>query len=316
VLWAVLVAAITVGVVAQTIQGLLGNWGVGEDRLPPAWPAVGASAPGEAVRVLWLGTDDGRPFPPPGGDPEGAVAGGGRSVVYGVTGPAGRSVLATALPDGGPPYDRLERILSSVLSGRIRHGGALLAPMGIRFVVAGVGRLPRVAAEALAQQVDLDLVQRAGGLSIYRNARSLPEAAAIPGQPAVDAARSGSVLAPLAFDPGSATELSGNGGAWGGEVPESPSLVLVGDRFDPRWRAGGQAPFPAFGWALGFEATSGPIELRFDDGWRRPVELGILALLWLMALWFVRRNGNEEGGASSRPESMPKTPVEAAGSGP
>jgi GT2 family glycosyltransferase len=298
-LGALLVGVLVLGIAAQSIQGLLGNWAVGGDRLPPAWPVVAAADRDLPFRVLWLGPDDGRPFPPPGGDPDGAVAG-QTSVAYGVSGPAGRSVLATALPAAGPPYERLERILSAVLSGRIRHGGALLAPMGIRFVVAGEGRLPAAAAEALAGQLDLDLVQRAGGLAIYRNARVLPEAAALPGQAPVDAARAASLLATLSFDPASAAPLSVTDGGWRGQVSESPFLVFVGDRFDPRWRAGEEAPFPAFGWALGFEGTPGRIEVTFSGRTRRTVELGALAILWLLALWFVRRTGREEPRTEAR----------------
>jgi hypothetical protein len=292
---------------------LLGNWAVGADRLPPAWPVVAAADRDLPFRVLWLGPDDGRPFPPPGGDPDGAVVG-ETSVAYGVSGPAGRSVLATAVPAAGPPYERLERILSAVLSGRIRHGGALLAPMGIRFVVAGEGRLPAATAEALAGQLDLDLVQRAGGLAIYRNARVLPEAAAIPGQAPVDAARSASLLAILSFDPASAAPLSATDGGWRGEVSESPFLVFVGDRFDPRWRAGEEAPFPAFGWALGFEGTTGRIEVTFSGRTQRTLEIGALALLWLLALWFVRRTGRQEPRTEARAGVAEETAAEPAGS--
>jgi hypothetical protein len=315
VLGAALVGVLVVGIAAQTFAGLLGNWAVGEGRLPPAYPVVSAAGQDVSFRVLWLGPDDGRRFPPPGGDPEGVAAAAEEPVSYGVTGPAGRSVLATALPATGPPFERLEQILSAVLSGRVRHGGALLAPMGIRFVVAGESRLPGVAADALAGQVDLDLVQRAGGLSIYRNARFLPEGAAIPGQAPVDAARSRSLLAPLSFDHSTAVPLVRDEGGWRGEVPESPSLVFVGDRFDPRWRAGGRAPFPAFGWALGFDGAAGRVDVVFPGGIRRGLELAGLAVLWLAALWFVRRTGREEHRTEPMATSgtAPATP-EAAGS--
>jgi GT2 family glycosyltransferase len=301
-LGAILVGILVLGITAQSIQGLMGNWAVGADRLPPAWPVVGGADEDATFRVLWLGPDDGRPFPPPGGDPDGAVAA-GVPVAYGVSGPGGRSILATAIPAAGPPYERLKRILSAVLSGQVRHGGALLAPMGIRFLVAGEGRLPAAARDALAGQVDLDLVQRAGGLWIYRNARLLPEAAAIPGQAPVDAARSPSLLAPLSFDPATAVPLSGADGGWSGQLAATPSLVFVGDRFDPRWRAGEEVPFPAFGWGLGFEGVPGRVDVTFPGRTRRAVELGALAVLWLLALWFVRRTGREE----HRTESLAAT---------
>jgi GT2 family glycosyltransferase len=299
VLGALLVGALTVGLVAQSTGSLLGTWGVGEVRLPPAWPVIGGSAPADPFRVLWLGPADGRPLPPPGGDPEGRVP--GSPVAYAVTGAAGRSALATALPAAGPPYERLEGILSAMLAGQLRHGGGLLAPMGIRFVVAGEGRLPPPAEEALAGQIDLDLVQRAGGLWIYRNARAVPAPAIIPGQAAVEAARSSSPLAALSFDPSASSPLDRIDDGWVGDVPESPSLVFVEDRFDPRWRAAGSQPFPAFGWALGFEGQSGRIAVAFPGRGRRAAELGVLAILWLAALWTVRRTGGERRRAVAPP---------------
>jgi GT2 family glycosyltransferase len=306
VLGGVLAVVVMVGVAAQAVLGLLGSWAVGEDHLPPAWPVVSADTPNRPFRVLWLGRADGRPFPPPGGDPQGAMSPApGSTVAYGVTGSRGRTVMATALPASGPPYEHLERVLVSILSGRIRHGGALLAPMGIRFVVAGEGRLPPAAAAALGSQVDLDLVQSAGGLSIFRNARPLPKAAAIPGPAAVEAAGSASLLAPLSLDPAAAVPLRRNGRSWAADPTEDPTLVLVADRFDPRWRAGPGVPFPAFGWGLGFEASSAPVDVAFDGGFRRPIELGTLAVLWLVALWLVRRTGREEKRLRAADEAVP-----------
>jgi GT2 family glycosyltransferase len=304
VLGAVLVSVVVVGWAAQAFQATLGSWAVGQDRLPPAWPVVASTEPGESFRVLWLGADDGRRFPPPGGDPEGRVATEkGVAVAYGVTGRRGASIAATALPSAGPPYRRLEVILTELLSSRIRHGGALLAPFGIRYLVAGEGRLAPPVARALGDQLDIDLVQRAGGLSIYRNARLPFKAAVFPGVEAVDAARAVSLLAPLSLDQASSVPLTQRDVAtWSGPISETPSLLLVGDRFDPRWRAGQAAPFPAFGWALGFRADRGAVRAAPERDARRPVELVALAALWALALWFVRREGGEEA-LSHRPVS-------------
>jgi len=304
------------GIAGQALLALPGSWAVGAERVAPAWPVVSASDRESAFRVLWLGPSDGLPMPPPGGDPDGVVVVARTEVAYAVTGRSGRSVLATGSPREGAPYDRLEGVLSAVLEGRIRHGGALLAPLGIRFVVGGAGRLPRAAAAPLGQQVDLDLIQRAGGLSIFRNARALPTAAVLPGDPAVAAARSASPLAPLALDTGAATALGGAAGKHRGTAPEGgTSLVLVTDRFDPRWRArSGASAFPAFGWGLGFEAQPGPVNVAYDGGPRRVLELVGLGALWAAALWIVRRTGREARGPRPRRASLPAqaAPVEPA----
>ena len=310
VLGAALVTVIVVGWAAQAFQAAVGAWAVGENRLPPAWPVVASAEPGASFRVLWLGGDDGGRFPPPGGDPEGRVATEeGVAVAYGVTGRRGTTIAATALPSEGPPYRRLEIVLAEILSSRIRHGGSLLAPFGIRYLVAGEGGLPPPVVGALGDQLDIDLVQRAGGLSIYRNARLPVKAAAFSGGEAVDAARTASLLAPLSLDAASAEPLTQQDGAtWSGPVAETPSLVVVGDRFDPRWQAGQARPFPAFGWALGFEAGQGVVRAALERDVRRPLELVALAALWALALWFVRREDREEA-AGHRSGSSPAVPT-------
>lgn len=294
-----IVAALTtvvliVGLVGQSIRILPGDWAVGEERVAPAWPVVTSTEPGSPFRVLWLGAEDGLPFPPPGGDPEGAVVTSQAEVAFGVTGRAGRSLLAIGLPPDEPALARLEAVLTAMLEGRISHAGALLGPMGIRYVVAGVDRLPTVASRRLGEQVDLDLVQRAGGLSIYRNARAVPPAAVVPGDAAVAAARSDSLLAAADISGATAGRLHGGPETLRGTVPEGGvSLLLVTDGFDPRWRArsptGDALPFPAFGWALGFEGRPGPVTVTFEGGSRRTVELAALGLLWALALWSIRR---------------------------
>jgi GT2 family glycosyltransferase len=310
-----LVAVVVVGGLAQAIQALVGTWAVGEDRLPPGWPVVSAGTPGVPFRVLWLAQDNGRPFPAPGGDPDGRFLVGDQPMAYGVTGRRGRTIAATALPTAGPPYRRLEAVLGAALTGRIRHAGVLLGPFAIRFVVTDEDGLPGPAGQALAQQLDLDLLQRAGGLAVYRNARFLPKGVVVPGAGAVDAARATSLLAPLSIDAGAVLPLTRQRRAgWSGEVPEDPSLVVVGDRFDPRWRAGQASPFPAFGWALGFDAGAGPIEAAPANDLRRPIELATLGVLWLAALWIVRRRSRHRPETSAAgPVSRAETP-EVAGS--
>jgi GT2 family glycosyltransferase len=299
---AALVTVLSVGLGAQTIRSLGGDWAVGESRVPPAWPVVASADPGVAFRVLWLAPPGRSPLPPPAGDPEGSSAGGGSAVSYAVTGRGGRSILAVALPTDGPAYPRLDRILSAMLADEVRHAGALLAPLGIRFVVAGDEALSPGAAESLGAQVDLDLIQRAGGLSIYRNARALPPAALLPGQAALDAARSPSLLAATVLDPATTAALAPDGGAtWAADVDRGEaSLVSVADTFSVAWRLeapeGSAEPFPAFGWGLGFEAQAGTgsLEARFEGQLRRRVELLALAALWIVAVWMVRRTARDE----------------------
>lgn len=304
-----LVTVLVLGLGAQALRALPGDWAVGENRLSPAWPVVSSSDPGIGFRVLWLGPADGRPFPPPGGDPDGEMALGRSNLAYGVTGRQGRSVLATGLPGEGAPFDALEATLGAVLGGRVNHGGALLAPYGLRYVVVGEGRLDEALRDRLSVQVDLDLIQRVGGLAIYRNARALPEAAVLAGQAAVDAARSGQLLAPLAIDAGEAGTLTGLAGpGWSGSMGGTePGLLLVTDRYHPAWRLNQAGPpFPAFGWGLGFQAGPGPATVEFQGQRTRTLEVAALGALWLAALWTVWRRA---GRASPRGLAAAQAPA-------
>lgn len=303
-----LVAVLVLGLGAQALRVLPGDWAVGENRLSPAWPVVSSSDPGIGFRVLWLGPADGRPFPPPGGDPDGEMSLGRSTLAYGVTGRKGRSVLAIGLPSDGASYDSVEVTLGAVLGGRVNHGGALLAPYGVRYVVVGEGRLDQAVRERLSVQVDLDLIQRVGGLAIYRNARALPEAAVLPGQAAVDAARSGELLAPLDIEAGAAGTLTESAGPnWGGSMSGTePGLLLVTDRYHPAWRLNQAAtPFPAFGWGLGFQAAPGPATVAFQGQRIRTLEVAALGGLWLVALWVVRRRRAER----TSPRSVSPAPA-------
>ncbi|HEX2032187.1 MAG TPA: glycosyltransferase family 2 protein, partial [Actinomycetota bacterium] len=268
-----LVAVLAAGLGLQVVQAALGGWAVGPARVPPAWPVVATADPGTPFRVLWLGSRDGSPFPAPGGAPQGTIESGGTAVAYAVTGRGGRSVLGIGIPAEGPGHEALGRSVGAILSGRLRHGGAALAPMAIRYVVVTPGRLPDATTDRLEDQVDLLPIQRAGGLTIYRNAAALPVAAAVAGEQAVSAARSGSVLAAARLRAADLAALEpAEGPGWRGSVPERRAgLVAVASQVDGDWRlrtADGQevAPFPAFGWALGFEGPEGATSVRVAFG--------------------------------------------------
>lgn len=295
--FAALCSVLAVGLVLQAGRASVGGWAVGKDRVTPAWPVVGTAPPPD-FRVLWLGRAGGAAFPAPGGEPDGWVEAGPASVRYAVTGRLGASVLDLGLPVGGRAHAALERAVSAMLDGSERHVGALLAPFGIRFVVAGRSDLPQGAARRLAQQVDLDLVQWAGGLLVYRSADPLPVAAAV-GPEGVAAARSD--LPGAGAQVGDARPIPSAPGGWAGPVGRTgPGGVLVATEFDPRWRLrgdhGSAVPFRSFGWALGFEASfPARVRVELTGGWVRAVQLAAMGLLWVLALWLTRRGAPADG---------------------
>ena len=305
---ALLVAVLAGGLSLQLLGAVGGGWAVGERREPAAWPVVASAGAGEPFRVLWIGKPHPGRFPAPGGSAQGLVEAGPASVRYALTGKGGRSVLATGLPPVGRGFERLEEVLGAILSGRIRHGGSLLAPFGVRFVVAGAGDLPAAAVERLAVQLDLDLVQTAGGLRIYRNARGFPVAAAFTDPGAAEAATSPDLLAATRVDPAEAIPLAeGPGISWSARLPVDASFVYVATTFDEGWHIEGGDVLPAFGWAVGARSAEG-VSLAFDGGGLVRIQLAVMGALWLLVLWVVLRPTPAETRSAAR---RPGPPTEA-----
>jgi GT2 family glycosyltransferase len=292
---ALLAVVLVAGLGLQSIAAVLGERAVGDPaRIPAAWAVVHGTSEG-AFRILWLGGDRPEPFPPPGGDPAYRLDAGPASLRVGLTGREGASILDLARPLAGPGADALLAALRDLVSGSTAHAGHALAPFGIRYLVAREGDLPPAVLAVLREQVDLDEVP-AAGLHVFRNAAALPPAAALQlaegdepliATPAPRAAwRLGSVRSvPLAPAPG----------GWAGRVPGG-SWVVVGSEYDPDWRlrddgGGSTAPVRAFGWALGFRPLASDAEVRVDYGAQLPRTLGVglLAVLWAVALWVTRR---------------------------
>ncbi|HET6770631.1 MAG TPA: glycosyltransferase [Actinomycetota bacterium] len=296
--WGSLAAVVAIGIALQSAQAFRGAWAIGQDRIPPAWSVVSSASPGVPFRVLWLGGPGGRAFVPPGGVPDGVIVAGKATVRYGVTGRDGRSALSLGLPPIGDGYDHLHRVATAILRGTVRHGGALLATLGVHYVVTDPRDLPAAARRRLSQQVDLDLIQRAGGMSVYRNARALPEAWSAPGTTFQIAARSDRLTAPARAYPVGARSLDRlSSASWGGGVtlPEA-GVVIAATSYDARWRLQTEEgtetlPFRAFGWGLGFDAPAADtrVLVSFRGQGARSLQLTVLAALWLAALWFTRR---------------------------
>jgi hypothetical protein len=83
---------------------------------------------------------------------------------------------------------------------------------------------------------------------------------------------------------------------------EQPGTIVLGTRFDPRWRLGGSTdtPFPVLGWAVGFDVAAGrhAVVAGFGGQAARSAEVAAMAVLWLAVLWLTRR-GPRRGTAGS-----------------
>ncbi|HZP89692.1 MAG TPA: hypothetical protein VFC04_01705, partial [Actinomycetota bacterium] len=285
-----LAIVLALGLGGQALVAAYGNWEIGSNKEPSAWPVV-SGTPGQ-FRVLWIGRPDGARFPAPGGDPQGVIEAGAASVRYALTGREGITALDIGRAAQGTGYEYVREVLGELLSGDTSHAGALLAPLGVRYVVAAAGDLPPAAAARLRAQLDIDLVP-AGGLVIYENARSLPLAFTTTSTPFRRAA-AGTALAPIAQVP--APEVRTLVRAAGGFRASGGGFGFVGWQNEGGWRvespSGRAGTERAFGWAIGFDAGSGGARLVFTGQRARTLEMWALALLWVAVLWITRRPGS------------------------
>ena len=286
----VLAAVLGVGLLLQSVAVMAGAWGVGapQERIPPAWTVVGGAADGP-FRVLWVTGDLGGGLPPPAGDPQRRLEAGPATIRYALTDRGGGTVLDIGRPFSGPGPDHLELALREILAGTSRHGGALLAPFGIRFVVAELGALPAAAHAAFDRQVDVNLVP-ASGFVIFRNSVALPPAASLVTEPTdleiLDAADP-STIAMWRRVP--ATALERVAGGWDGSAVDG--TVFVSTEYDAGWElhGGARRPEVAFGWATRFVAEGGTVRIRHGGSVPAKIQVALLTILWLAALWATRK---------------------------
>jgi GT2 family glycosyltransferase len=278
------------GLLLQSIAVMTGTWGVGspEERIPPAWTVVSGAAEG-SFRVLWLTGDLGDGLPPPAGDPQRRLEASAGTIRYALTDRGGASVLDIGRPFSGPGPEHLELALREILSGSTRHGGALLAPFGIRFVVAEQGVLADPTREALDRQVDVDLAP-ATGFVIYRNSATLPPAAILNTESAdreILGAGDPSTIATWRSVPASLLERVPGG--WDG--PGLVGTVFLSTEYDAEWELQGTARDPdvAFGWAISAPADGEPVRIRHGGPVPAKIQVALLTLLWLAALWATRK---------------------------
>lgn len=299
-------AALGIGLFGQSLSAALGGYAVSENGLPPAWPVIATEE--TEYRILWLTDLSGRGLPAPAGDPQGIIAAGRASVAYAITDRGGTSVLDVGRAADGAGYRYLRSALTEVLAGSSMHGGTLLAPLGIGFIVSRDGDLPAAVIERLREQVDIDLVP-AGGLDIFVNSRAIPVAARITNDDGGETLRTATLDAIVRTPPLRWSALLPTGDGWRtpkkgsaeqspGEVGAelAPGWILLSKEFDGGWRLEGEAaaetdePVRAFGWATAIPVVDqGAVRLVHGPAPLRWATMAVMALAWAVALWVTRR---------------------------
>ncbi len=286
---ALLTVVLAGGIVLQAVAAMTAEWAIGgPDRIPAAWAVVDSSSKG-AFRVLWVGDDDGRSFPAPGGDPQGVVEAGPATLRYGLTTRVGAVAIDTARPLLGPGVDAMREALQEVLSGTTIHGGALLAPFGIRYVVANEDEMGVDARARLDAQVDLDAVPQAG-LAIWQNDVALPPASVLQADPRTARIISSDLLRDIQhLTAAPASPLTQVEGGWSGPAADG-NLALVSTEFDGSWTiSDGSEPAVAFGWATSFPVQTSTVDIRYGSQLPSTVAAWLLAVVWAAALWITRK---------------------------
>jgi hypothetical protein len=285
-----LMAVLAIGLFLQALAAMAATWGIGgPDRIPPSW-AVLASATHGPYNVVWLANPDGQPFPAPGGDPAGVVPAGEATAAYTITDRTGTLAIDTGRPLTGGGVDPLEATLDEILSGTTVHGGALLAPFGVRFVVVPEDRLNPTAESAVRSQVDLEPVPSAG-LSIWRNTAAMPPAAVLHADDeTLSIARTNDPDATQRLLPDVAGTLDATEGGWFGSS-DGGNFATVATAYDPSWELVGHDTRPerSFGWATSFSGASGDVQIRYGDQFPRTLSMWLLAAAWAVALWVTRK---------------------------
>ena len=286
---ALITVVLAIGLSLQALAAMVGNWSVGgQENVPAAWSVLDASARG-AYNVVWLANVDGRPFPAPGGDPTGVVEHGDATVAYGLTDRQGALAIDTARPLTGAGNPALEAALDDVLSGGTVHGGALLAPFGVRFVIVPQDRIPDAAYQALQAQTDLELVPSAG-LVIWRDMAAIGPASVLGSGNAGSVVLAADPAATQRLEPDRVTPLEPTDAGWEGSA-DGGGVAAIATAFDGAWQLEGSdaAPQRSFGWATAFTDVPADVAIRYGDQLARTIAIWVLAALWAVALWITRK---------------------------
>jgi GT2 family glycosyltransferase len=204
----------------------------------------------------------------------------------------------------GPTVDRLGGVLEEAAAGGTSRLGALLAPMGVRYVVVPLAPAPAPYRDeveprpddllaVLDGQLDLSTIDLPAGVVVYRNDAWGPSRAALP--PGTEVPEGGAladqVLPELRDAPIALPDDDGYQ-RFGGEL--EPSVVYQAAAGSERWELevdGAEAPRrPAFGWADAFQVDDGgQATLRYATSPLRYLALAGQAALWVVAIVYLLR---------------------------
>jgi GT2 family glycosyltransferase len=290
--------ALGLAVLPSAVGAFNGRWHLptSDDRevLAPVLAAGGAAAPG-SYRVLWLGSPSVLPVA---GQPLGPDLG------YALTqdGPGRLSDRWGSAANGATPLVASALRLST--NGGTDRLGRLLAPFGIRYVIAA-GRsaparthaerrpVPAGLVDALASQLDLNATELDADLTVYENGAWVPVRTVLPDDAAAVLDRSSPFVAAAAGDIPSGTGVLPPAGTARFRGPVGPGQLYAAWSYDPRWRlreTGQRTPHRrALGWANAWSTAGGEATLSYATSPLRPLSVVLQVALWVAAVALVVR---------------------------
>ncbi len=205
----------------------------------------------------------------------------------------------------GPTDDRLGGVLEAAAEGGTSRLGALLAPMGVRYVVVPLAAAPAPyrddleprPAELLALldgQLDLSTIDLPAGVVVYRNDAWGPSRAVLPSGTEVPEGGDALVDQVLPELRGAPAALPDEDGPQRFEGDLESSVVYQAAAGSDRWELqveeGTATRGTAFGWANAFVVDgSGSASLRFATSPLRYLALAGQAALWILAVVYLLR---------------------------
>ncbi|MEJ5254703.1 MAG: glycosyltransferase family 2 protein [Acidimicrobiales bacterium] len=258
----------------------------------------------EPFRVLWVGEASVLPLAGWELDREAAdrLAPGVR-LAY-ATSDSGTPTLADRWSTTEGPTPALGEALATAAAGSTSRLGALLAPMGVRYIVVPQALAPEPYSEPsydasglramLESQLDLSSVT-AAGVVVYQNDAWGPTRALLAAGIDVPADAGSPLQRTFPAVQGAPVALGETVGYqhFGGTI-DQPSTVYLAEASSDRWvlEVGGEqaSRTTALGWANAFAVdTQGEATLRFDTPSTRALMLAGQAVLWLAAVVYLMR---------------------------
>jgi GT2 family glycosyltransferase len=304
-----------------------GSWGLPSGDFSAALSSVDDEAAATPMRVLWMGDADVLPISGWSlGDPRVREPRDGARLAYGT---AERAIptlqnLFPGRPDGAT--SQLTDALQSAVDGGTSRLGALLAPMGIEYLIVPDRAAPSPfineteapsprLLSVLDAQLDLTPVEVNNSVRVYRNVAFGPARAQLPADARIPTGGSSTadrVLPSLARAP---VALPGTNSfaSFSGDLSKPSNVYLSAAGSDWVLQVNGQSVdrHDALGWANAFPAPAGQATMSFTTPIARPLSLAGQVLLWLLGIIYLlrtrvvrderRRLGTdtESGGAAS-----------------